>query len=179
MATPEFTLVGTSRIGDSYSAILKHRSGDNVVVRTSPGSTTAVTDYPDFLLSDVGAGNVSLRYPSDTPCEEHLEQGVSCTSVGNTARLELVNGDALAQRVVQTIGTADEADGSGGAVDPESGEPINPFEAIRAARAAGLNPADGPDGGANRFTPRRIADEDVPQGMRKVSTPFGDRLVEQ
>ena len=30
-----------------------------------------------------------------------------------------------------------------------------------------------------RFQPRRIPPEDVPPGYRVVSTPFGDRLVEQ
>jgi hypothetical protein len=181
-ASPEFTLVGTSRIGDSYSAVLQHRSGENVVVRTGPGSTTPVTGYPDYLISDVGAGNVSLRFPAGTPCEEHVEQGVSCTNIANTARLELVNGEALAaQRTINLEGSADQGEGVVTEVNPETGEPINPFEAIRAARAAGINPADSEAaaGGRNRFTPRRIRDEDVPPGMRKVSTPFGDRLVEE
>jgi hypothetical protein len=182
-AEPEFTLVGTSRIGDSYSAILKHRSGDNVVVRSGPGSTTPVTGYPDYLISDVGAGNLSLRYPVGTPCEDHLEQGVSCTNIANTARLELVNGEALAvQRTLNNVeGSAEQGEAVPAGINPETGEPINPFEAIRAARAAGINPSDAAAAanGRPRFTPRRIADEDVPPGMRKVSTPFGDRLVEE
>ncbi len=183
-ASPEFTLVGTSRIGDSYSAILQHRSGDNVVVRTGPGSTTAVAGYPDFLISDVGAGNLSLRYPVGTPCEDHLDQGVSCTNIANTARLVLVNGEALAVQRAFNVQESDGGPAGTGAVEgvnPETGEPINPFEAIRAARAAGLNPADGAAAANDRgrFTPRRIRDEDVPPGMRKVSTPFGDRLVEE
>lgn len=182
-AEPEFTLVGTSRIGDNYSAILKHRSGDNVVVRTAPGSTTPVTGYTSFLISDVGAGNVSLRYPADIPCEDHQEQGVSCTNTANTARLELVNGEALAvQRGVNTVdGAGAQAEGAVVEASSDNGEPVNPFEAIRAARAAGLSPADAAAAanGAGRFTPRRIRDEDVPPGMRKVSTPFGDRLVEE
>ena len=49
----------------------------------------------------------------------------------------------------------------------------NPFEAIR-ARAN--NPDSNTDN--NNFRPRRIDPDDVPPGMRIVSTPFGDRLVE-
>ncbi len=180
-ATPEFTLVGTSRIGDNYSAILKHRSGDNVVVRTGSGSTTPITEYPDYSISDIGAGNLSLRYPASIPCEDHLDQGVSCTNIANTAHLKLVNGEALAvQRTANNVeDAAEQTEGVPAGVNPETGEPINPFEAIRAARAAGINPSDAAANGRPRFTPRRIADEDVPPGMRKVSTPFGDRLVEE
>ena len=35
------------------------------------------------------------------------------------------------------------------------------------------------EGDTSAFTPRRINPEDVPPGMRVVSTPFGDRLVEE
>jgi hypothetical protein len=179
-ATPEFTLVGTSRIGDSYSAILKHRDGDNVVVRSGPISTTPVSGYPDFLISDIGAGNLSLRYPADMPCEDHLDQGVSCTNTANSAYLTLVNGEALAaQRTTNLEANTEQVSEVPAGINPETGEPMNPFEAIRAARAAGINPSDAEANGRPRFTPRRIADEDVPPGMRKVSTPFGDRLVEE
>ena len=129
----------------------------------------------------MGAGNLSLRYPVGMPCEDHVDQGVSCTSTANTARLELVNGEALAaQRTINNVeGSAEQAEAVPAGINPETGEPMNPFEAIRAARAAGINPSDAAADGRPRFTPRRIADEDVPPGMRKVSTPFGDRLVEE
>jgi len=59
-----------------------------------------------------------------------------------------------------------------------------PFAALSAAAAensagnANASRAGGRNG-ADRFTPRRISPEDVPPGMRVVSTPFGDRLVDQ
>ena len=182
---PEFTLVGTSRIGSSYSAILKHRSGDNIVVRTGPGRTTPITGYTDYIISDVGAGKLSLRYPSNVPCIAHQDKGVSCLSLPNTAQLKLVNAEALAR--VESAPSLP-TDMSSGLVDGATGVSpegvVNPFEKIRAARAFGGNPAeissgDGRDGRNGRFTPRRISPEDVPSGMRVVSTPFGDRLVEQ
>jgi hypothetical protein len=56
---------------------------------------------------------------------------------------------------------------------------VNPFEALSAAQVDDDNPAQKNGGRENRFAPRRISPEDVPSGMRVVSTPFGDRLVEQ
>ena len=65
--------------------------------------------------------------------------------------------------------------------EPDSGQeegrdaPINPFEALRSRAQNGAPPPERPD----RFQPRRIDPADVPPGMRVVSTPFGDRLVEE
>ena len=55
----------------------------------------------------------------------------------------------------------------------EDGTLINPYEAFL-ERAA--NTDSRADSGA--FEPVRINPEDIPPGMKVVSTPFGDRLVE-
>jgi hypothetical protein len=187
LSEPVFTLVGTSRIGDSRSAILRHQNGENIRVSTGSGGVAAITGYEEYSIFDVGAGNLSVRYPSNVHCIAHKDKGVSCLSSPNTAQLQLVNAEALA-RVEPAPSIALSADGSSGLVNGATGVSpegtANPFEALRAARAAGGNPAeispgDGRDGRNGRFTPRRIAPEDVPPGMRVVSTPFGDRLVEQ
>jgi hypothetical protein len=187
-AEPVFTLIGTSRIGNNLSAIVRHQNGENIRVSTNLGGTTPIVGYEEYSIFDVGAGNLSVRYPSNVPCIAHKDKGVSCTGTPNTAQLQLVNAEALA-RVEPVPSIALSADGSSGlaeagaaGVSPEG--TANPFEALRAARAAGGNPAEispggGRDGRNGRFTPRRISPEDVPPGMRVVSTPFGDRLVEQ
>ena len=56
----------------------------------------------------------------------------------------------------------------------EQEEPLNPFEALR---QRSRNP-DAPVQAEEQFRPRRINPDEVPTGMRVVSTPFGDRLVE-
>jgi hypothetical protein len=181
---PIFTLVGTSRIGARRSAILRHQNGETIRVATGAGGTAAIDGYEEYSIYDVGAGKLSVRYPSHIPCIAHKDKGVSCLSSPNTAQLQLVNAEALA-RVEPAPSIALATDGSSGLVDGANGVSLdgtaNPFEALRAARAAGGNPAEiSPGDGRNgRFTPRRISPEDVPQGMRVVSTPFGDRLVEQ
>jgi hypothetical protein len=184
---PVFTLIGTSRIGNNLSAIVRHQNGENIRVSTGSGGVAPITGYEEYSIFNVGAGNLSVRYPSNVPCIAHKDKGVSCLSSPNTAQLQLVNAEALA-RVEPAPSIALSADGSSGLVDGANGVSLegtaNPFEALRAARAAGGNPAEispggGRDGRNGRFTPRRISPEDVPQGMRVVSTPFGDRLVEQ
>jgi hypothetical protein len=185
---PVFTLIGTSRIGSKQSAILRHQNGESIRVATGAGGTATIDGYEEYSIYDIGSGKLSVRYPSNIPCIAHKDKGVSCTGTPNTAQLQLVNAEALA-RVEPAPSIALSADGSSGlaeagaaGVSPEG--TANPFEALRAARAAGGNPAEispggGRDGRNGRFTPRRISPEDVPPGMRVVSTPFGDRLVEQ
>lgn len=183
MSEPIFTLIGTSRIGDRRSAILRHQNGESIRVATGLESTARIAGYEEYSVFDVGAGKLSVRYPSNVPCAEHKDKGVSCSSTPNTAVLELVNAEALARAEPSSVdGLSTELSFEELAASQAAARAGNPFEALRAARAAGLNPASlgEPVGGQNsRFIPRRIAPEDVPPGMRVVSTPFGDRLVEQ
>ena len=171
-ASPEFVLIGTSRIGSKYSAIIQHRDGDTLVVKPGPNSSTQIPGYNGYSVLDVGSGSVSIRYPENVPCVEFHDQGVSCDGAVNIAALSLANGEPLPGKEVVTRLTDSRPD-EAAADEP----PTNPFEALRAQQnnAAVSNRS----GDNNPFTPRRISPEDVPPGMRVVSTPFGDRLVEQ
>jgi hypothetical protein len=179
---PIFTLVGTSRIGVQRSAVVRHQNGESIRVSTGTGGTGSIAGYEEYSIYDVGPGKLAVRYPSNIPCVEHKAKGVSCSATPNTALLELVNAEALARK--EPILGAEAGNSNQELVDGEVAPGVNPFEALRAARAATgsldqNNRADSRGGGNGRFTPRRIAPEDVPPGMRVVSTPFGDRLVEQ
>jgi hypothetical protein len=177
---PEFTLLGTSRIGDSYSAMLRHRDGEAVSVKLDPNSNTRIPGHSDYTVVQVESGSVSLRYPDNQPCQANEERGVRCSSADNIAILGLVTAEPLArQERVRLDDGNSEAAGNGSAEAADSADDPssrNPFEAIRAAARNGANPASGEP---RRFEPRRIAPEDVPEGMRRVSTPFGDRLVQE
>jgi hypothetical protein len=173
-SAPEFTLVGTSRIGGSYSAILRHRSGESMLVR----SDAPIEGYAGYTVVDIGAGKLSLRLPGNVPCLVFPEQGVACNGTANIADLQLANGKPLRQK--ESLARIDlQAESAEEAADPEASNPVNPFEALRAGRVDENNPAQNDGAGGGRFSPRRISPEDVPPGMRVVSTPFGDRLVEQ
>ena len=169
---PEFTLVGTSRIGDSYSAILRHRSGESILVRSQ--GNTAIKGHAGYSVLSVGAGKLSLRYPASDPCVEDVRQGVSCAAGPNTAELVLGTSAPLSRPATSTT-FEQRADST----EPSTAQGINPFEAIIAAQAGGNDPAQNEGGRGERFVPKRISPEDVPPGMRVVATPFGDRLVEQ
>ncbi|MES3006529.1 MAG: hypothetical protein V4751_02040 [Pseudomonadota bacterium] len=174
---PSFTLVGTSRIGSKYSATLATSDGAIVVVSGSPGAVQEIPDHPGYRLVDIGSRKVSIAGPSGMPCVAAADKGVTCGANG-VSLLGLATAAPVAVVVAETATSID------GTVPVPQGDvpPDNPFAA--ALRAAAQNEANARIDGdgfnrAERFQPRRIPPEDVPQGMRVVRTPFGDRLVEQ
>lgn len=178
-STPEFTLIGTSRIGSKYSAIIQHRDGETLVVHVAPDTNTEIPGHTDFAIVEVSAGTASIRYPQNIPCVEFQERGVSCNSAANIAALSLASAAPVIRSSIAGSNNLNDNNADGAESSVEAGEdpPKNPFEALRAQQ--GNNATINAAGDAGRFTPRRIAPEDVPPGMRVVSTPFGDRLVEQ
>ncbi|MDO9318162.1 MAG: hypothetical protein Q7V56_08180 [Gammaproteobacteria bacterium] len=177
---PAFTLIGTSRIGGKYRATLATSSGEIVVVTGNPGSVQDIPDHPGYRLVDIGSRRASIANPGGSPCIAAADKGVTCGADG-LSLLSLAT--AAPVPAAQSAEAATAYNDSAAA--PQPGEiPENPFAA--ALRAAALNEANSQaqagtpaPPGAERFQPRRIAPEDVPQGMRVVRTPFGDRLVEQ
>ncbi len=173
-ASPEFVLKGTSRIGSEYSVIIQHRGGDTLMVKAGLNSTTQIPGYSGYSILDVSSGSISIRYPENVPCVEFRDQGVSCDGA-NIAALSLANGEPLPGQEVETSLAAGRSNET--AADEL---PTNPFEALLSRENnVPVSNRDGNFDRSERFTPRRIDPEDVPPGMNVVSTPFGDRLVEQ
>ena len=50
IAAPEFTLLGTSRIGAKQSTILQHRDGERLVVRSNDQINTPIVGHTDYAL---------------------------------------------------------------------------------------------------------------------------------
>lgn len=171
ISEPEFTLVGTSRIGSKFSAIVRHRSGETVLVKVGAAGNTAIDGHAGYSVVDIGAGAVSIRYPGNNACVDFSEQGVRCSSAGNIAELALANAEPLAGNTRAVIEVANDTEAT---AEEVVADPANPFEALRNG-----NNGQGNNGNGGRFVPRRINPEDVPEGMRIIATPFGDRLVEQ
>ena len=167
---PEFTLIGTSRIGGNYLAVVEDRVGEIISMSVPEGAETSIPGYPDFQLVDIRSGSVVIKYPGNMPCTEFTNQGVSCDAT-DIGRLELSNADPI-ESSVTGIGATNLNSSDASSADEEP--PPNPFEAL-------LERASNPEAevDTSAFTPRRINPEDVPPGMRVVSTPFGDRLVEE
>ncbi len=177
-AEPEFTLLGTSRIGSRYSAIVQHRSGDTVLVKADASGNTPIEDHEGYTIVNMSAGKIFIRYPGSNPCIEFSERGVRCNEAANIAELVLANGEPLASS--SPASNVSDQSAREPVVENTNADPANPFEALRNGQAVrnGVVTQDG-NRGNGRFTPRRINPEDVPEGMRIVATPFGDRLVEQ
>ncbi len=174
-AAPTFTLVGTSHIGNKQIALLRHLNGQVVRVPLHEG-INAIPGHELYAVVNYGAGHVAIRFPTSVPCGDFPDQGVSCDSTTNISSLSLTTADAIA---IATEPVHAEPSGEvieGADAEAQSDAPRNPFTALRERnRAAVSNQATS----TTRFQPRRIPPEDVPPGMRVVSTPFGDRLVEQ
>lgn len=162
-----FRLVGTSRIGSSYIITVRDQGGEIISFTTTLETERPVPGYTGYSLVDVGPKKVSIRYPDGSPCIDHSEEGVKCL-LGNLAEVSLTNGSPLASNLTSSIDSLSTSVDAGAEEDLQ-----NPFEAILERQS---NP--NPEPGDTTFTPRRISPEDVPPGMRVVSTPFGDRLVE-
>ena len=167
---PEFTLIGTTRIGENFLAVVEDQVGEIISVSVSGGAESSIPGYLGFQVVEIGSGKVVIRYPDSLSCTEFKSQGVSCDAP-DIARLQLANGEPLESSVnSMTLNSPN----SSGASSMDEETSANPFEAL-------LERASNPEAevDTSAFTPRRINPEDVPPGMRVVSTPFGDRLVEE
>ncbi len=163
-STPEFSLIGTSRIGSRMSIILRHASGDKVHVPIER-RRTSIPGYEQFAVIGSEPGSVLIQYPESVFCSDFGALGVSCDTAENIATLTL-SPVRIAEQGNKQIEAIEEG---------ESSASVNPFEALRNRTEKGDIKPDQ----TNRFQPRRISPGDVPPGMRVVSTPFGDRLVEE
>jgi hypothetical protein len=159
---PIFTLVGTARFGNHYSAVINNGSESNIRIEENPGSLIFIPGHPGYELIKVSSGEISIRYPTKRSCVSIKDKGISC-SEANVATLRLSNAEPIKSAIPDlTQGV-------------EQNISENPFAAL-------LEEASTSNSGSEEttsFTPRRISPEDVPSGMRVVSTPFGDRLVEE
>ncbi|WP_339858960.1 hypothetical protein [Pseudohongiella acticola] len=179
---PQFALVGTSRFGDRYRVSVRTSGGEVITVDAGSGGSAAIPGYPGYRVTQVASRHVLLEQPASTPCFAFSDQGVSCEG-GNVARLALATAEAVAppqeparrrDRGAETQEGQDDSSSEQGAEE----RPENPFAAaLRAARER-----DEPDAAASRaeeqrFRPRRIDPDDVPEGFRLIRTPFGDRVV--
>ena len=163
-----FTLIGTSKIGSTIYVNLRHMSGEKVRVQYR-GVAAQIPGYQGFFVSDVRGRSVSIGQPDDVPCVAYEDKGIECDYERNISRLRLTTEASVLHNLEINSPNAEES---------SIGEPqANPFDILRRA-ASSDNAPEPPEGNARRFQPRRIDPADVPPGMRIVSTPFGDRLVE-
>jgi len=173
---PVFTLVGTSRIGEQRSAIVRHSSGDTIPVTLRQTGVTPIPGYETYAIVGAAGSGLSIRYPGEQACVPFESSGVRCSEEQGVALLSLTT----AAPIEPEQPPAQQAEDDNGDPNPaDEGESRNPFALLRERAANGDLQTGDPDTTSRRFQPRRINPADVPPGKRIVSTPFGDRLVDE
>lgn len=193
---PAYTLRSISRFGDEYQAVLINRSGEVAKLMWRQGDTPQVLNSGGFTVVAAGSSTISLQHPSGDSCVAAPLAGVAC-SAGDRSELRLVAAAPLPVSIpVQAVPTGPVADNQQmGAqnpfADPAAGPTneqvfINPFsgqpevmpqisEEERTGRAARQQLR------AERLRQFEqgavIDDGNIPEGMERVRTPFGDRLI--
>ena len=200
---PAFTVRGTLQVGDQYRVTLVDRSGQSRMVRWQSGAVVPLPGIDGFSVVRVDARTVALRHPASDPCIAAAPQGVTCED-GVTSLLRVATATAPLQQAPSAAPAPQPAGEQPAALPPMNpfeaairaqaaqeeagGQPaafVNPFsgetqiidlgppeqrqqrEARQQARQQRLD----------RLQLQRIPADQVPPGMRVVTTPFGDRLV--
>jgi hypothetical protein len=171
-----FSLIGTSRIGSRWRALMRSPSGEVVPVELDPKEPVVIPGYPGYMVSAANTRELVVLHPVSSPCVERTDKGVSCTS-GTEALLSMATASPLAP--AQPIPAVDATAVSVSEPIPSEVSPDNPFAAaLRAARERAesegvqVQVMEG-----ERFRPRRIDPSEVPEGSRLIRTPFGDRII--
>lgn len=190
-SNPAFTLVGTSRFGEKYLVSLMARNGTSVVVEWRPGEMQEIKGHLNYSVANVSARTASLKYPETDPCVANEAKGVQC--IGGLAVLTLNNVSPIeveettdtdnveTDRAVDEIVSANEA---GNVEEATVTRFRNPFTG-EMQEVPQLTPEEQAEREARRqeraaqfrnFEIVRIPDDEIPSGMRRVRTPFGDSL---
>lgn len=173
----DFTLIGTSQIGDKYSAILQAPDGKTFVQSFPKEGRTPIDGYPNYYLLSVGSRQVQIEYPGDAPCQtSKMQKGVNCYSGGAKARLDLVRKGAIdippPPPPPPSEGDTTNQNPLAALLQPNQPVELSPEEQQRREEELERRREI-----YKNFKRQVIKEEDVPPGMRVVRTPFGDRLV--
>jgi len=140
-----------------------------------------IKEFNSFSIVDIGSRSVSIRYPADTPCVNSIDLGITCN--GNMAVLRLSNLAPIENNQVENnqaenrIVEIDENESVSKMIrNPFSGEmqeaPILTEEQKAEREERRQRRAEQ----FRNFEIVRIADDEIPEGMQRIRTPFGDRL---
>ncbi len=183
----DFTLRGTSIIGDHRAAMLQAPDGKEIIQYLEDNKPTLIKDYKEFTLLTVEGRKVTIKYPDDSPCRTPSpEKKLQCSADQKTATLELMVLGALPPQPPMMPPQPPPPQPT--AMTPPPQNPPTPFNPFAAAvqQQQNLSPEEQKRRQEEQqrraelyknFKRQVIKDEDVPPGMRVIHTPFGDRLV--
>lgn len=161
----DFTLRGTSRIGDKRVAMLQAPDGKEFMQRLRKNERTPLDGYPTYFLVKIDGREATLEYPSDAPCRVSSPvKGLQCKENGKVAVLNLMRKGAIAPPPPPQP-------------PPVAAQPVLPAANPAEERKRQEEELKKRQELYKNFQKQVIKDEDVPPGMRVVRTPFGDRLI--
>jgi hypothetical protein len=171
----DFVLKGVSQIGERYIVFLEAPNTKTITVDMEDKIRTSVKNgYPDYHLIRMTERKVKIDYPENAPCRNpNPQKGIKCTNGGKSATLEFVVGNPLAPPPDAVVSKN----------MPDT--TVNPFlAAVNKNKELSEEEQKKRDAALEKrrelyknFKRQVIKDEDVPEGMRVVRTPFGDRVV--
>lgn len=203
---PAFTLRSISRFGDQYHATMLNRAGELVPVSWIAGQNAPVANT-GFTVVAAGPGTLSLAHPAGDSCVNAPLAGVSCADGARSELRLAVAAPLASNGAPPVQGVPGQQQGfinDGGQMGPPN--PFDPAAVQAAQQQAAqngqqvfINPFSGepevmpqlsPEEQAARqqrqemrrarlrqFEQPVIEDAEVPPGMQRVTTPFGDRLM--
>ncbi len=185
--SPIFSVNGISRFGERYVVSLITNNGSPEMVQWLPKSSSSLDGYPGYSIVDVGPRTVTLVYPQSSGCTSLPEKGINCS--GPYMLLTLTNGNPIKQNNVPLKNdendVSNQEDANINIVDNEEGRFFrNPFSG-EMQEIPELSPEELARRDERRgrraemfrdFEIVRIPDEDIPEGMQRIRTPFGDSL---
>jgi len=192
---PTFTLVGTGRFGDKYIVSLLSKDEKKITMEWTPGKIEAIDGYLNYGLVNVESRKATIRYPDAESCFSNPKSGVLCN--GNMAVLTLSNADPIERSILNEPNEPAEVVGNPfELINDTNSDQIS--ETIPGTNVLRRNPLSGelqtlPDLSPEEVAARerrradraeqfrnfeivRIPDDEIPDGMRRVRTPFGDSL---
>jgi len=169
----DFVLKGVSQIGERYIVFLEAPNTKVIKVDMEDKRRVSIKHgFPDYHLIRMTERKVKIDYPANAPCRRpNPQKSIKCTNGGKSATLGFIVGNPFISPKT--------------AVSKNPPNKVNPFLAAmnknkqlsdkeKSKRDAALQKRRDL---YKNFKRQVIKDEDVPDGMRVVRTPFGDRVV--
>ena len=151
----DFILRGISRLGKQYRAILELPNGKQKAMRWKPGQKTPIAEFSAYKITNIKIQDrsVTVAYPKNSSCRRsNQKKGVTCSSDKKSATLNLAFAKPTAAPAPKSVNNTFAQKQKNRITSPNQASLVKQFQ-------------------------QKIKEQDIPEGMRRVRTPFGDRLV--
>ena len=161
----DFILKGVSRLGQNFYVSLHTPNKKDISVSWKKGQSLPIAGHDGYHLKAVRAREVEIAYPKNAPCRENRQgNGVLCKT-NQLALVSLLRGKPSAAKSTGSMRRKVIAK--------------NKSTAAKQAKAKTIPSQAERHFSNNRQQKNSIKPEDVPEGMKVVKTPFGERLVKR